>query len=88
MEEHNKYGGLGGAVSEVLAENSAAVPFAKIALNDTYVHKVGSQGGDAVFIQADVSRNEEVNAAVNNIISRFGKADKNPDTPSGVYVFS
>lgn len=39
-------------------------------------------------LRYDVSRNEEVNAAVNNIISRFGKADKNPDTPSGVYVFS
>jgi transketolase len=42
VEEHNKYGGLGGAVSEVLAENSLGIPYAKIALNDTYIHEVGS----------------------------------------------
>jgi transketolase len=42
VEEHNMYGGLGGAVSEVLAENSSGIPFAKIALDDTYIHEVGS----------------------------------------------
>ncbi len=44
MEEHNKFGGLGGAVAEVLAERNISVPFKRLALEDTYVHKVGSQG--------------------------------------------
>ncbi len=44
VEEHNKFGGLGGAVAEVIAERNISVPFKRLALEDTYVHKVGSHG--------------------------------------------
>lgn len=42
VEEHNVLGGLGGAVAEVLAEAGVGVPFRRIGLPDTYVHRVGS----------------------------------------------
>ena len=44
VEEHNKCGGVGSAVAEVLAdEGCAGVPFRRLALPDTYVTKIGSQ---------------------------------------------
>ena len=43
VEEHQKYGGLGGAVAEVLAEGCIAPKrFLHLALPDVYVSKVGS----------------------------------------------
>ena len=35
-EDHNRIGGLGDAVAEVLLENDLNVPFKKIAVNDTF----------------------------------------------------
>ena len=44
VEEHNKCGGVGSAVAEVLAdEGCVGVPFRRLALPDTYVTKIGSQ---------------------------------------------
>ncbi len=43
IEEHSIIGGLGGAVSEVLAELECNVPFKRIGLPDEYSHIVGSQ---------------------------------------------
>ena len=43
VEEHNKYGGLGSAVSEVLVESNLSCKFASISINDTYSAIVGSQ---------------------------------------------
>ena len=42
LEEHNIIGGLGSAVSEVIAENGQNVKFRRIGINDTYSHHVGS----------------------------------------------
>lgn len=42
LEEHNIIGGLGSAVSEVIAENGQNVKFRRIGINDTYSHYVGS----------------------------------------------
>jgi transketolase len=42
VEEHNLYGGLGGAVAEVIAEAGVGIPFKMLALPDTYVHIVGT----------------------------------------------
>jgi transketolase len=36
VEEHSVIGGLGGAVSEVLAEHSSAVPFKRIGVQDMF----------------------------------------------------
>jgi len=44
VEEHNVLGGLGSAVSEVLAEwNGPGVPFRRMGINDTFCCQVGSQ---------------------------------------------
>ncbi len=43
VEEHNMSGGLGSAVAEVLADEGAVCEFKRMALNDVYVSKVGSQ---------------------------------------------
>ena len=43
LEEHNIIGGLGSAVSEVIAESGVAVKFKRIAINDEYTHLIGSQ---------------------------------------------
>lgn len=43
IEEHSIIGGLGSAVSEVLAELDCKVPFKRIGLPDEYSHIVGSQ---------------------------------------------
>jgi transketolase len=43
IEEHNIIGGLGSAVSEVLAEWGRGVTFKRIGLNDTFCYQVGSQ---------------------------------------------
>lgn len=43
IEEHSIIGGLGSAVSEVLAELECKTPFKRIGLPDEYSHTVGSQ---------------------------------------------
>lgn len=43
VEEHNLSGGLGSAVAEVLADENCVCQFKRMALNDVYVSKVGSQ---------------------------------------------
>jgi transketolase len=42
VEEHNIYGGLGGAVAEVLAEEGLGIRFKMLALPDIYVHDFGT----------------------------------------------
>ncbi len=43
LEEHQRIGGLGGAVAEVLARTGACVPFESVALADIYPTIVGDQ---------------------------------------------
>jgi transketolase len=43
LEEHNIIGGLGSAVSEVIAESGQAVRFKRIGIKDVFCHEVGSQ---------------------------------------------
>lgn len=43
VEEHNIIGGLGGAISEVLAESCANVPIVRIGINDRFVSGYGTQ---------------------------------------------
>lgn len=43
IEEHSTIGGLGSAVSEILAELDLCVPFKRIGLPDRYCHIAGSQ---------------------------------------------
>ncbi|MBT3886953.1 MAG: hypothetical protein HOO19_05995 [Rhodospirillaceae bacterium] len=43
LEEHSIIGGLGSAVSEILAENAVGKPFKRIGIPDMFCHTVGSQ---------------------------------------------
>lgn len=43
LEEHNIIGGLGSAVSEILAESHNSVKFKRFGVNDIFQEKVGSQ---------------------------------------------
>lgn len=44
VEEHNLFGGVGSAVAEVLMDSGCGnVPFKRLALNDLYITKIGSQ---------------------------------------------
>ena len=42
VEEHNVYGGLGGALAEVLAESGSSVPLVRIGLNDSFAYGYGT----------------------------------------------
>jgi len=43
LEEHNRIGGLGSAVAEVIAESGNGVVFRRIGIPDLFMHTVGSQ---------------------------------------------
>ncbi|UOF91386.1 1-deoxy-D-xylulose-5-phosphate synthase [Fodinisporobacter ferrooxydans] len=42
LEEHSIIGGLGSAISEIIAESGKAVNFKRIGINDSYSHYVGN----------------------------------------------
>ena len=43
LEEHSIIGGLGSAISEIIAESGKSIKFLRIAIHDQYYHFVGSQ---------------------------------------------
>ncbi len=53
IEEHSIIGGLGSAVSEVLAEKGNAVPFERIGMRDIYLDCIGKQ--DFLRMKAGIS---------------------------------
>ena len=58
-EDHNRIGGLGDAVAELLMENDLHVPFKKIAVNDTFA-ETGS--AEQLFEKYGLSANHIVKA--------------------------
>ena len=54
IEEHSIIGGLGSAVSEVLAELKCDVPFKRIGLPDEFSHLIGSQKYQQMKFSIDV----------------------------------
>ena len=69
--------GIGEAIAIRLAEEGAKVAILDIKkeLANEVVDKLKSDGFDAIAIQADVSRKIEVEAAVAEIVNRFGRID-------------
>jgi transketolase len=55
VEEHSIIGGLGSAVSEVLAENNYNVPFKRIGLPDEFSHIIGKQNYQRIKFGIDVN---------------------------------
>lgn len=64
VEEHNIIGGLGSAISEVMAQQSSSVPLLKLGINDQY-----SKGGNYNFLLEKHGLNSEkiVEAILNKI---------------------
>ena len=64
LEEHNIIGGLGSAISEVMAQQSSSVPLLKLGINDQY-----SKGGNYNFLLEKHGLNSEkiVEAILNKI---------------------
>jgi NAD(P)-dependent dehydrogenase (short-subunit alcohol dehydrogenase family) len=74
-------GGIGRATGERFAEEGAKVVIAEIdpergaAAAEAARAKAGNSGGDAHFVQCDVTERASVEAAVAETVARFGKLD-------------
>lgn len=69
--------GIGRAGAVAFAREGAKVVVADISaeLGRETVRLIAGQGGDAVFVQTDVTSEEQVRAAVDAAVSRYGKLD-------------
>lgn len=69
--------GIGGAVAELLAERGARVAIVDRAEKEAKAHadRIGKAGGKAMAIAADVSKQADVNAAVERVVREFGQLD-------------
>ena len=69
--------GIGAAMAERFAQEGAAVLIADIndVLGPEIVTAIEAAGGRAVFMRTDVTRQPEVQAMVEEAVSRFGKLD-------------
>ena len=69
--------GIGAATAKIFAREGASV--ALLDVNADGGHRVASEilsgGGDAMFVQADVSEEEEVRSAIERSVGRFGRLD-------------
>jgi NAD(P)-dependent dehydrogenase (short-subunit alcohol dehydrogenase family) len=69
--------GIGRAAALAFSREGAKVAIVEInaALGREAAELVGAQGGEALFIETDVTREESVRAAVEAAVARFGKLD-------------
>ena len=69
--------GIGRAAALDFSREGAKVEIAEInaALGRETAELVGAQGGQALFVATDVTREESVRAAVETAVARFGKLD-------------
>jgi NAD(P)-dependent dehydrogenase (short-subunit alcohol dehydrogenase family) len=69
--------GIGGAVAELLAERGARVAIVDRAEKEARAHAeaIGRKGGTAIAIAADVSKQADVNAAVEQAVRELGGLD-------------
>ncbi|MEH7177994.1 glucose 1-dehydrogenase [Neobacillus vireti] len=70
-------GGIGRAVSLKLAEAGAKVVIVDISEDAgmVTVNQITTQGGEAIFIQTDVTKEEDIQNYVQTTIDRYGKID-------------
>jgi NAD(P)-dependent dehydrogenase (short-subunit alcohol dehydrogenase family) len=70
-------GGIGRAAADLFCRHGASVAFVDIDRKEgeNLEKLLRSAGGEAAFIYADVSQDNEVRAAVNHAINLYGKAD-------------
>ncbi len=67
--------GIGLATVQAFANYGAKVVIADVQDGSVAVQQVKQAGGDALFIRADVSRSDEVQALVSQTVNAFGRLD-------------
>ena len=69
--------GIGHATALMMARDGArvAVVDRQQALGEATVELIRSNGGDAIFIKADVSRHDDIRAMVRKTVEHFGRLD-------------
>lgn len=64
--------GLGRVAAELFAQHGAKVTIADVAKGDDAVAAIRENGGDATFIECDVTDEDSVKAAIEHAVSTFG----------------
>ena len=69
--------GIGGGISRVFAREGAAVAIAEVdpAIGNEAVADIRAHGGRAIFVKTDVSRENEIRAAIDRTVEEFGGID-------------
>lgn len=67
--------GIGRATAIAFAEKGAKVAVVDWVKNNETVNLIKNKGGEAMFVQCDVSKTEEVKAMVAKIIAAYGRLD-------------
>ena len=66
--------GIGGGISRVFAREGAAVAIAEVdaAIGNEAVAEIRAHGGRAIFVKTDVSKEDEIRAAIDRTVEEFG----------------
>lgn len=69
--------GIGAATAKIFAREGASVALVDMSLDagEQVASQIRAGGGDAIFVQADVSDEEQVRAAIAQAVGRFGRLD-------------
>jgi len=69
--------GIGGGISRVFAREGAAVTVAEIdpAIGNRAAAEIRGDGGRAMFVQTDISKDDEIRAAIDRTVEEFGGID-------------
>jgi NAD(P)-dependent dehydrogenase (short-subunit alcohol dehydrogenase family) len=69
--------GIGGGISRVFAREGAAVTVAEIdpAIGNRTVAEIQADGGRAIFVETDVSEEDQLRAAIDQTLGEFGGID-------------
>jgi NAD(P)-dependent dehydrogenase (short-subunit alcohol dehydrogenase family) len=69
--------GIGRAAALLFAREGATVVVAnrRVENGNETVRLIGDEGGEAIFIQADISKKDDVQSLITSIIERYGKLD-------------
>ncbi len=67
--------GIGRATAVAFARRGATVVIADWVEDDTTIKQIRNEGGTAVFVKCDVSKNADVANLVNETVKKFGRLD-------------
>src|SRR5579864_480258 len=67
--------GIGLAACLIFAKHGAKVVVVDNVKDDTTINAIKAMGGEAIFVQCDVSKSEQVKAMVDKTIATYGRLD-------------